>query len=195
VKENAAAVAAAAALLATLQQAPVFQSRVDLVALDVSVTRNGTPVAGLTPADFVVMDAGVPLQVDGVVRDDSVPLDVQLVLDTSGSLSDKRLDQLVRAARAVIRQLTSRDRIGLITFSEIVRVRSGLTNDFALVERTLSTLSGSGQSAIRDALELAVSIEPAANARTLIILFAEVSTTRAGCPTRRFSNQRGTPAE
>ena len=48
------------------------------------------PLRGLTAADFVVTDKGVQQIVDSIVVD-QLPLSVQLVLDTSGSVSGDRL--------------------------------------------------------------------------------------------------------
>ena len=55
----AAAVLAAVSVLSG-QQAPTFTSRVEAVRVDVLVTERGQPVRGLKPADFEVIDNGVP---------------------------------------------------------------------------------------------------------------------------------------
>ena len=71
-------------------QAPAFKSGVDIVRLDMSVTRNGIPVRGLSAADCVVSDNGVEQVVDSVDVE-RLRLSVELVLDTSGSLLGDRL--------------------------------------------------------------------------------------------------------
>jgi hypothetical protein len=55
------------------------------VRVDVSVTRGDNPVSGQMAAHFEVLDNGVLQIVDRVSRED-VPLNLMLVLDSSGSL-------------------------------------------------------------------------------------------------------------
>jgi hypothetical protein len=45
-------------------QQPAFSTRVEAVRVDVLVTEAGTPIRGLGPADFEILDNGVPQQVD-----------------------------------------------------------------------------------------------------------------------------------
>ena len=54
------------------------------VAISASVKRDNAPVANLTAADFRLTDNGVPQSIDAVTIE-SVPLDVTLFMDTSGS--------------------------------------------------------------------------------------------------------------
>ena len=97
------AVGPVAALQRPAPQA-TFRRRVDVVQLDVSVVRRGQPVRGLTAADFVVTDNGEPQVVDSVVLD-QLPLNVELVLDTSGSVVGGRLKHLIAAADSLLTAL------------------------------------------------------------------------------------------
>jgi hypothetical protein len=65
-------------------QAAIFRSRVDAVSVEVSVRSGANPVDGLTARDFVLLDNGVRQQIE-VVDTGAVPLDVSLIVDTSGS--------------------------------------------------------------------------------------------------------------
>ncbi|MDQ3068816.1 MAG: hypothetical protein M3R55_03685 [Acidobacteriota bacterium] len=84
-----AVLAAAAAARADQVQRPTFSSRLDVLAVDVSaLAEDGTPIQGLTPADFVV-------RVDGAVRKvlsaDFVRLDtVAAGLAGPGRIADNR---------------------------------------------------------------------------------------------------------
>ena len=78
-----------ASVLAALlvpQAGPTFRTNVERVQVDVSVTRDGQPVPGLSASDFVLTDNGDPQDLESVVLED-VPLSVQLLLDTSASVS------------------------------------------------------------------------------------------------------------
>ncbi len=59
------------------------------------VTDNGQPVRGLGPADFEVLDNGVPQDV-ALVSFDEVPLNVILALDMSDSVAGERLAAVAR---------------------------------------------------------------------------------------------------
>ena len=80
----------------TPPQAPPFRAGVEVVELDVSVTRGGKPVTGLTARDFALTDNGVAQEVQSVTLD-RLPLSVTLVLDTSRSVSGDRLARLTQA--------------------------------------------------------------------------------------------------
>jgi VWFA-related protein len=157
----------------TLAQTPPFQTSVNVVPMDVSVTRGGAPVAGLTARDFIVLDNGSPQEIDSATLETDVPLDVQLVLDTSASVSGNRLKHLVDASSTLVHALHERDRVGLITFSDTLRVENQLTGDFAAVTRSLAKLTGNGTTALRDAVEVAISLRGAGHARPLVILFSD----------------------
>ena len=96
------------------QSTPVFRSRSTLVAVDVSVRQGNNTVTGLTPKDFVVTDNGVPQTVE-IVELDSVPVDISLVVDVSGSTAS-RLEQYRADVTAIAKWIRPQDRIRVITF-------------------------------------------------------------------------------
>src|SRR4051812_50055725 len=74
------------------QQSPAFAAKVEAVRVDALVTDNGQVIHGLGPADFEIIDNGVP-QVAELVSLDQVPLNVILALDASDSVAGGRLRQ------------------------------------------------------------------------------------------------------
>src|SRR5258708_3316243 len=134
-----------------LLQTPAFRLSVERVQLDVSATRAGRPVAGLTAADFVVTDNGSVQPIESTILEDT-PLSVQLVLDASSSVSGTRLQHLIEACRGLIDVLRDGDQAGLITFSSAVNVRVPLTGDFSQVRRALVDVRGGGATSLRDAV-------------------------------------------
>jgi hypothetical protein len=111
-----------AALLAAQTAPPppqmAFRSRVEIVALDVSVTKDGAPVAGLTARDFALTDNGAAQDVESVTLEE-LPLSITLVLDASQSVAGDRLSHLVHAGEALTTALRQDDRAALITFSHM----------------------------------------------------------------------------
>lgn len=65
------------------------------------MTHRGRSVQGLQPADFEVVDNGVPQQVTYAAYE-QIPLNVVLVLDASESLTGGRLEHLVDAGNVVL---------------------------------------------------------------------------------------------
>src|ERR1700745_4016718 len=106
-----------AAILAL--QPPTSHTGVEVVTVDVSVTRADAPVRGLTADDFLVTDSGVRQQIETVTAA-QVPVSLTLVLDTSGSVAGERLDSLINASEMAVSELRANDRVSLITFSSKV---------------------------------------------------------------------------
>ena len=96
----------AALLTAQAVSAPqtTFRSGIEVVELDVSVTRGGVPVAGLTARDFVLTDNGAAQEVQSVTLE-QLPLSVTMVLDTSQSVAGDRLQHLVQAGEGLVAAL------------------------------------------------------------------------------------------
>jgi VWFA-related protein len=106
---------AGAALMPTQQQ-PVFRSAADLVTVDASVRDGNKPVASLTAADFELRDNGVVQHIDAVSYD-TLPIDVRMVVDLSGSISADQLARHEAAMRQLQSALTYDDRCEISTFA------------------------------------------------------------------------------
>jgi Mg-chelatase subunit ChlD len=65
------------------------------------------------------------------------------------------------------------DSAGLITFSTAVDIRVPMTRDLEQVKRALGSVQGAGASSLRDAVQLALAMPPAGDARTVIIVFSD----------------------
>ena len=164
-----AAILAAAALAL---QPPTFRTGVEVVNVDVSVTRADAPVSGLTADDFVVTDNGVRQHIDSMTAA-RAPLSVTLVLDTSGSVAGQRLDALIGASEQVVNQLRTDDYVSLITFSSVVARRVALTAHFASVRSALHAVTAAGDTSLRDALFLALHTTSHEATRPLLLIFTD----------------------
>jgi VWFA-related protein len=171
---RALAIAAAIAAQAAPQAPPpaVFRSGIEVVELDVSVTRGGQPVQGLTARDFALTDNGVAQEVDSVMLD-RLPLSVTLVLDTSTSVAGDRLAHLVQAGDGLVSALRPDDRVALVTFSHLVDLRVPMTEDKPAVRDALHGITGLGATALRDAVELALALQPHDRTRPLMLIFTD----------------------
>jgi len=162
----------ALAAVALVLQPPTFRTRVEIVTVDVSVTRGDWPVAGLTADDFVVTDDGIRQRIDTatVAR---VPLSVTLVLDTSESVAGERLDALISASEQVVNELRTGDYVSLITFASVVARPVALTTNFDSVRSALHAITGAGDTTLRDAVFLGLQTSPPAGTRSLMLIFTD----------------------
>jgi len=154
------------------QQQPFFSTSVEVVAIDVSVMRGSQPVQGLTSHDFALTDNGVAQQVESVTID-RLPLNVTLILDSSLSLIGDRLTHLVQAGGALTSSLRPDDRAALITFSHHVALTVPMTTDRQAIRSALTRLEASGSTALRDAVHLAIQLDPRDRARSLLLVFTD----------------------
>jgi VWFA-related protein len=163
-----------ALLAAQLASAPqtTFRSGVEVVELDVSVTRGGVPVAGLTARDFALTDNGAPQEVASVTLE-KLPLSVTMVLDTSQSVAGQRLQHLVQAGTGLAAALHPEDRAALVTFSHAVDLRVPMTGDLTAIRDALGAMNGSGATALRDAVHLALQLQPHDQTRPLMLVFTD----------------------
>src|SRR5262249_40486038 len=127
----------------TPQHPPEFRSSVGAVYVDVFVTRDGRPVAGLEASSFELKDHGVRQSVERVAAE-SVPLHAVLVFDTSSSLSGPRLRALKAAGEAFLDGLRPSDEVALVGFSEEVAWHAASTARKDAVSRALDGIEASG---------------------------------------------------
>jgi Ca-activated chloride channel family protein len=173
------AILAASALMATSllgqtaqQQSPVFRASADVVTVDAAVQRDRRPVTGLKPADFELLDNGVPQEISDVAYE-RLPIDVTLVLDVSASVSGSVLEELGRALRQVRADLLPSDRLRLLIFNMSVRRLVDFSQPAANIDEALASVRGGGSSAVFDSLAVALSTFDAPGRRRLVVLFTD----------------------
>ena len=151
---------------------PTFRTRAAGVRIDVLVTEDERPVANLTESDFELTDQDVPQQVE-VSRLHDLPVDVIIVLDNSTSLGKDGLNNLIQATDKLITRLNPRDRAALVTFSQVVMLRSALTNDTAKVRQMVSGLKVQGSTSVIDATFAAAMLQTEADRSALMLVFSD----------------------
>ena len=147
----------------------VFRARTDLVAISASVKRGNAPVAHLTTRDFRVTDNGVPQSIDAVTIE-SVPLDVTLFMDTSGSTAGA-LDRMKKNVVSIAAMLRPDDQFRLLTIGLSVEVAVPWQRAGSPI--TLDMKAVPGISLIYDALFVALTHTPAAGRRHLIVAMTD----------------------
>lgn len=147
----------------------VFRARTESVAISTSVKRGNASVANLTAADFRLTDNSVAQSIEAVTIE-SVPLDVTLFMDTSGSTAGA-LDRMKRNVVSIASLLRPDDQFRLLTIGLAVETpvpwqRAG--NRLALDMKAVP-----GISLVYDALFVALTHAPATGRRHLIVAMTD----------------------
>ena len=107
---------------------------------------------------------------------DANPKDVVFVMDTSGSMAGKKLEQLKKAMTFCVENLNDSDRFELVRFSteaepffEKLAAASRANRDKA--QDFIKSLKPIGGTALAEALERALKLKPAGNSRPFVIVF------------------------
>jgi len=125
---------------------PVETIRVesDLVDLKVSVVSLNlqNPSPELQQKDFLVLEDGRPQDISFFAAADT-PLDLVLLLDTSGSTNDK-LKLIRKSAKRFIDETRPIDRVSIVAFTDIAQVICPLTQDRRLLKDSIDDIERSG---------------------------------------------------
>jgi Ca-activated chloride channel family protein len=119
----------------------------DLVNLQVSVICHdrSKPPSALQPLqqrDFLVFDEGTPQEIAFFEAADA-PFDLILLLDLSGSTSDK-LKLIRKSSRRFVDAARPLDRIAILTFTDKVQIISRLTSDHAALRKSIDDIEKPG---------------------------------------------------
>ena len=159
------AIVVAAGSLHPSAQTPVYRASSVNVLVTVSVKRGNRVVANLTAKEFRLTDNGIEQQVDAVSIE-SVPIDVTLFLDTSGSTSG-RLDEMKEDVQGIIKLLRPNDRFRLLTIGDAVDEPVPWVSAGTRVPLPFSAVGGI--SLIHDALAIALLHRTDPDRRHLIV--------------------------
>lgn len=135
--------------------ATTFRSDARLVVLHVTVTdKDGKLINGLPQSVFKVAENSVPQEIT-VFRQEDAPVSFGLVIDNSASMRDMR-SHVEAAALGLIKASNPDDEAFVVNFNEHATLDQEFTGDLKILERGLRRLDSKGETAMRDAAELAV---------------------------------------
>ena len=133
------AILPAVALMAQDEPTVVFRSDVSLVRVDVqALDRSNRAITGLQTEDFVLTEAGQPREIRNFATE-SMPVDVLLLLDVSGSMRP-HLQRIAAAGEEALAVLGKDDRVGVMVFDRMTRLRLPFRTNKREVERELQAL-------------------------------------------------------
>jgi VWFA-related protein len=146
---------------------------VDLVLVNVTVTDpRGRLVTGLEPEHFRVIEDGVEQEILHFSRDE-VPVSIGLVLDVSGSMSNK-IDAVRQAAVQFLRTGNPRDEFMVVQFRTRAELISPFTSSPEELESRMMFETPHGTTALYDGVYLALTeMHNAHNRRRALILVSD----------------------
>jgi len=200
----AVAVAFAALHVAHAQNAPpelpTLHLSAQLVLLDATVEdrKSGKVIEGLTPADFVLTEDGVPQPVT-YVSEDRLPLSISLLFDITDTVQPV-LKPLAAGSREFLSRLRPEDEVAVLTFSNHVSVLQPFTLDHSLVEAAIahaSTLHDrNSPTFIHESVYAATEITEGAtipNSRRVEVWLTDGTSNYATGPISKMGNSRDRP--
>ncbi|MGI9074387.1 MAG: VWA domain-containing protein [Bryobacteraceae bacterium] len=117
----------------------VFKSDVAMTRVDAQVVDlTGRPIPGLRAGDFVLRVDGKPQPIRNFATE-SMPIDVLLLLDVSGSMQP-HIQRIADASESALRVLAPADRIAIMLFDTHTRVRLSFRSDHGGVSEELHSL-------------------------------------------------------
>ncbi len=138
--------------------------------------QDGKPLVSLSPGSVSVTENGKPAEVLSVApaSSSSVPLELVLAIDTSGSMAGGTLARAQAAATGLVKSLASGDRAALVSFDTQVRVEQPSTADLPAVIAAIAKLSARGNTALYDAVGKSAELtSQAQNARRAVVLLTD----------------------
>lgn len=146
-----------------------------MVALEVLLPSEGFDPTGPVP-DFEVRENGEKVRISDVrslarLRD---PIDVVLVVDSSGSMRGEPLADAKSAAASFIDSLGTGDRVAVVTFAARPRIVLGFTDEGQRAKDALAGIEAGGSTALYDGVAEAASLFAGSPATgRSVVLFAD----------------------
>lgn len=170
------------AVSGTVVAQQVFRSGVDLTTFAATVTdKKGNSVAGLTQAEFEVIEDGKPQTVDFFAHGDgeaAPPLHLGLMVDASGSMqNDMKLAQ--SAAIKFLNMLPTAADITLVDFDAQVRITRYPQRDFARLIERIRQRKPDGWTALYDALGTYLDGADSQDGRKVMVMYTDGGDSRS----------------
>jgi Ca-activated chloride channel family protein len=136
-------------------ETPTFRADTQLVLVHATVLdKTGKLITDIPESGFKVYENGVeqPLK---LFRREDVPVSMGIIIDNSGSMSQKR-SSVAAAALALVKNSNPQDEVFIVNFSDDAYLDQPLTSDIKKLEQALDRLDARGGTAMRDALGMSI---------------------------------------
>jgi Ca-activated chloride channel family protein len=145
----------------------------DVVVPVVVTDRRGNYISNLEKEDFILMEDGVPQDINYFSKSGKSTFHLALLIDISSSMRDK-IARVKEVAREFLGQLMSKDDKALIVFfNHEVFEDSEFTSDMDELDNSLSIAIPYGATALYDAVAYGVKLMKSIIGHNIIILFSD----------------------
>ncbi len=150
-----------------------IQVDVQLALVNVTVTDPyDRLVTGLEKDNFHVFEDGVPQEIVNFSSED-VPISIGIVLDMSGSMSDK-VDKARQAAVQFLRTANPRDEFFLVSLNDQAELTTRFTSSVEELQNQMMFTNAKGQTALLDGIYLGLSqMRLARNGRRALLIISD----------------------
>ncbi len=154
------------------QDDSVVKVKTELVTVLVSVTdQKGNLVNNLAKDDFELLENTIPQEIFTVARENTAPLRLIVLFDTSVSVKPKIKFQQQAATKFFKSVLRPVDRAALLSFNHDVRIEQDFTSDVEALLKASRSLKAKGGTALYDAIYLAAQqLEKVAGRRVIVVI-------------------------
>jgi VWFA-related protein len=136
-------------------ETPTFHADTQLVLVHATVLdKSGKLITDIPESGFKVYENGVEQPIKLFRRED-VPVSMGIIIDNSGSMSQKRTS-VAAAALALVKNSNPQDEVFIVNFSDDAYLDQPLTSDIKKLEQALDRLDARGGTAMRDALGMSI---------------------------------------
>jgi Ca-activated chloride channel family protein len=150
-----------------------FSSGVHLVEVYATVTdAAGSPVTGLTQADFEVEEDQIPQKIAAFAVGE-FPLTVVLGIDRSWSMAGEPLRLAKASSQAFLRQLRPSDRSMAVAIGSDAEVIAPLSNDHAQQQRAIEMLDPWSTTSLHDAIIATLDRLEGEQGRLAVVVFSD----------------------
>ncbi len=159
------------------QEPAVIRANVEMVSLPVVVSdRQGRRITNLTKDDFQVFENGTQQEIAGFAATDE-PIDVALLLDTSGS-TELELARIQNAAIEFVHQLHPDDEVAVLSFADDVKLQQDFTINRDRNEYGIKKTRSGGCTVAYEAVWLALEevLKPKTERKALVVFSDGVDT-------------------
>ena len=152
---------------------PTLRIDSSLVLIPAQVTtREGSPIMNLKRQDFRIYEDGAQQEVSYFAKDDA-PVSVGFLLDSSGSMRNKK-QKSSEAAAAFFRTANSEDEFFLIEFDERPKLAVPFTKDTDLLYHEISHTKPYGRTSLFDAIHMALDVmKGASHERKALVIVSD----------------------